>query len=279
MSISCFTSVSAVVSCAILLGGCRGETASLDESVDPDEAFLQQVRQSATTASAPFEASGAIQPGNRVAKVELETDDFEMGVIAYDRVSTREVKIYNRGAGNLKISQVTTTCNCTVGTMDNGVIPPGEFGILVITVDPSRIPGFYMTKRLTLFTNDPTNAFPTIDVTTRVEAEAEFSPDEFRLGGLSRGEGAEMVTHVRQIHETPLEIFSVVFSRVSPYFSVDFEEVSESEWRTPGKREYVITARILPGAPPGEYRKVIHVRSNLEYQPKISLPIYATVME
>ncbi len=58
MNISRFTSVSAVISCAILLGGCGGDTASQDENVDPDEAFLQQVRQSASTASAPLQASG-----------------------------------------------------------------------------------------------------------------------------------------------------------------------------------------------------------------------------
>lgn len=279
MNISRFTSVSAVISCAILLGGCGGDTASQDENVDPDEAFLQQVRQSASTASAPLQASGTIHPGNRRAKIELETDDFEMGLISYEGVSKREMKIYNRGSTNLEISQVRTTCNCTVGTMRNKVIPPGETGILEIRVDPSRIPGFYTTKTLTLYTNDPVNPHPTIDVTTHVEAEAEFSPNEFRLGSLSRGEGAEMIAHVRQIHETRLEISSVSISPESPYFTADFEEVPESDWRTPGKKEYVITARILPGAPPDEYLRVIRVRSNLKYQPDISLRIHATIME
>lgn len=279
MTFSRFTSVSAVIACAILLGGCGDDTASQDENMDPDEAFLRQVRQVATTASNSLQSSGTIQPGNRVAKIELETDDFEMGVISYEGLGKAEVKIYNRGARNLEIFRITTSCGCTVGAMRNNVIPPGETGILEITVDPSRIPGFHTTKTLTLFTNDPTNPYPTIDVTTHVEAEAEFSPDEFRLGPLSRGEGVEMVTHVRQIHERPLEISSVRFSQVSPYFTVDFAEMPESEWRTPGKREYVITARILPGAPPGGHVKVIHVLSNLEYQFDIALPIYVTVLE
>lgn len=274
-----FTSVSAVLACAILLGACGGDTASQDENVDPDEAFLQQIRQVAITASNSLQSSGTIQPGNRVAKIELETDDFEMGVISYEGFGKGEMKIYNRGAGNLEILRITTSCGCTVGAMRDNVIPPGETGILEIRVDPSRIPGFHTTKTLTLFTNDPANPYPTLDVTTHVEAEAEFSPDEFRLGTLSRGEGAEMVTHVRQIHERPLEISSVRFSQVSPYFTADFAEVPESEWRTPGKREYLITARILPGASPGKYKGVIHVLSNLEYQSDISLPIYATVLE
>ncbi len=279
MTPSRFTSVSAVLACAILLGGCGGDTASQDENVDPDEAFLQRVRESASTASAPLQASGTIHPGNLIARIELETHHFEMGLISYEGVSTREMKIYNLGSSNLEISQIRTTCNCTVGAMRNKVIPPGETGILEIRVDPSRIPGFYTTKTLTLYTNDPTNPHPTIDVTTHVEAEAEFSPSEFRLGSLSRGEGAEMVMHVRQIHETPLEISSVRFSQASPYFAADFEEVPESDWRTPGKKEYVITARILPSALPGEYLRIIHVLSNLKYQPDISLPMYATIME
>lgn len=277
MKISCFMGVSAVVSCAILLGGCGDDGASLDEGADPDEAFLQRVRQEAVTASDPERPTGIIQPGNRVAKIELETGDFQMGVVPYDRVSTREMKIYNRGDSDLEISKITTTCMCTVGAMENRVIPPGEFRILEISVDPARISGFFALRTLTLSTNDPTNAHPTIDVTTHVEAEAEFSPAEFRLGVLPQGKGAEMVTHVRQIHETPLEISSVAFSKEAPYFTVDFKEVPERNWRTPGKREYLITAKLLPSAPPDQYRSVIFVHSNLEHQPKVGLLIYVTV--
>ncbi len=277
MKISCSVGVSVIVSCAILLGGCGNDGASLDEGADPDEAFLQRVRQDAVTASDPERPTGLIQPGNRVAKIELETGDFQMGVVPYDRVSTREMKIYNRGSTDLEISKITTTCMCTVGEMVNRVIPPGEFGILEISVDPARISGFFAVRTLTLSTNDPTNASPTIDVTTHVEAEAEFSPAEFRLGVLPQGKGAEMVTHVRQIHETPLEISSVAFSKEAPHLTVDFNEVPERNWRTPGKREYLITAKLLPSAPPGEYREVIQVRSNLEYQPNVALLIHGTV--
>ncbi len=277
MRIFRFMSVSTALLSVTLLWGCGGPD-SADEDGDPDEAFLQNVRQTAVSSSSAGQSRGVIQPGNRVAKVELETTDYVMGTISYKGLGHGEIKIYNNGTGNLEVTRITTTCNCTVGSMRNRVIPPGEVGILEITVDPSRIAGFFATKTLTLFTNDPLNPFPTVDVTTYVEPEAEFSPDKFLLGIRSRNETVEMVTRVRQIQETPLEIISVEFPKKSPYFTAEFAEVPESEWKTPHKREYIITARVLPGAPEGEYLEVIYVKSNLEYQSEIGLPVYLTIV-
>lgn len=277
MRILRFMSVSTAVLCVTLLGGC-GEPGSGDEDIDPDEAFLQEVRQAAGSTSNAGQSRGSIQPGNRVAKIELETNDYDMGVISHKGFGHAEIKVYNHGTGDLEVRRITTTCNCTVGAMRDDVIPPGGVGILEITVDPSRIKGFFTTKTLTLYTNDPLNPFPSIDVTTRIEPEAEFTPDKFLLGIRSQKETVEMVTRVRQIGERPLEITSVEFRPKSPYFEAEFAEVPESERKTPDKREYIITARLLPGAPEGEHVNVFFVKSNLEYQPEIALPIYLTIV-
>jgi len=272
-----FISVSTALLCVTLLCGC-GDSGSGDGDVDPDEAFLEQVRQSAVSAYGAGQDTGRIQPGNRVAKIELEMNDYLMEEISYKGLGHGEIKIYNRGTGNLEVDRITTTCNCTVGAVRDRVIPPGGSTILDITVDPARINGFYTTKVLTLYTNDPLNPFVSISVTTHIEPEAEFSPDKFLLGIRSQSETVDMVTRVRQLRERPLEILSVDFPQKSPYFTVNFEEVPESEWKTPGMREYIIRGRLLPGAPEGEYLKVILVKSNLEYQPEIGLPIYLTIV-
>lgn len=277
MRILCSMSVSAAVLCVTLLCGC-GDSGSGDGSVDPDEAFLEQVRRSAESATSAGRGTGRIQPGNRVAKLELETTDYVMAEISYKGLGHGEIKVYNRGTGNLEVDRITTTCDCTVGAMRDRVIPPGGSSILEITIDPARIHGFYTTKVLTLYTNDLLNPFASISVTTYIEPEAEFSPDKFLLGIRSQSETVEMVIRVRQLHEKPLEIFSVGFPQESPYFTVKFAKVPESEWKTPGMQEYIITGRLLPGAPEGEYLKVISVKSNLEYQPEIGLPIYLTIV-
>lgn len=266
----------AIAVCGLGLAGCGGGDPSGDG--DPDEDFLRQVRESATGGGGAEARSGTLQPGGRNPKIELETDHFQMGTIPYDAPYVSEMKVYNRGATELRITRITTTCACTTGKMRTPVIPAGGVGILEITVDPARIQGFFTTKTLTLFTNDPVNQYPSLDVTTYVEAEAEFEPQEFELGEVAQGAGMEIVVYVRQLQDYPLVIDDVGVFEDSAYFTAEMEQVPESEWNTPGKREYIVRAKMLPNTPPGDYQKFIVIHSNLKYQPSIYLPIKVSVL-
>ncbi len=142
------------------LGGCGSEEASEDPSVDPEEAFLEEVRTEIASELKSSSEAGVIQDGKELPKIEVESDRFEMGVIANDKIAHAEMKVYNRGTVPLRISKVSTSCGCTTGNMRNDVIPPGETGYLEIHVDPAKIPGYFAAKTLTLFSNDPLNSQP-----------------------------------------------------------------------------------------------------------------------
>lgn len=258
-----------------LLGGC-GNT-SEDSAIDPDEAFLSEVQERASDLTTASSTAGAISAGNGLPIIEFETQRFEMGVIANNELAHREMKVYNRGTAPLRITRVTTSCGCTTGKMRNSVIPPGGTGILEITVDPARIPGFYAVKTLTLYNDDPKNPIPTLQVVTHVEPETEIIPSRIELGDLAHGTGAEAVVHIRQLQEKPMKFSTVTLRQRTPYIEAKLEEVPEDEWQVAGKREYRIRATLSSDAPPGVYNDVIYVHTDLSRQPQIPIPFTASV--
>ena len=82
---------------AALLGGCGSEDAPEDASVDSEEAFLEEVRTEIVNEVANSSEAGMIEVGKGLPRIELETQNFEMGVIANDRIAHAERKSYNRG--------------------------------------------------------------------------------------------------------------------------------------------------------------------------------------
>ncbi len=289
-----FLVVAAAITGLAFLGGCGGGEPSEDASVGAAEAETVALGGAAAGAGLPAEdagedglfggrviaevtSGGSDQPKGDQPKIELETEIFEMGVVANDKVTHAEMKVYNRGTAPLRITQVKTSCGCTTGKMRDEVIAPGETGILEIQVDPAKIPAYFAQKTLTLSSNDPANPKIKVQVATHVEPEAEFTPMTFELGEVARGEGAEAVIHARQLQDETMLLENVTVRRVSPYITAELEPVPEEKWRVAGKAEYTIRAKLSPEAPPGRYNNYIQVTTNIKRQPKIGLSFRAVI--
>lgn len=261
----------------MVLAGCSGSNDG--QSADPDEAFLDQVRQEASTAPASEEDTAPlVSPNAAAAKVELQTATFEMGEIANDTIAVKRMKVYNRGEAPLKITRVSTSCGCTTGEMEQSLIPPGGEGDLIIRVDPNRIPGFYADKVLTLFTNDPVNPTPTVHVVTHVQAEFVVVPETIDFGEVALGSGAEASVRVRQLQQAPFEINNASLNRNATYLQTELEKLPKDQWADPDKAEYRVTARVSPDAPAGPIDKWIILDTNLTRYTRVPVRVTGTVV-
>lgn len=222
-----------------------------------DEKFIEQARASgalggkaAATARRPPTVGGQ---DDRVPKIEIETDGYDMGTIANDAIAHGQVKVYNRGKVPLKIIRIETTCPCTVGVLPDE-IPPGGEALLEITVDPSRIQGFYALKTLTIISNDPVNGYTRLQVGTRVDPEVSIEPEEVQFGEVEFGDMPERSVRIRQLAEGDFTISSIaVTGGDGAAFIVTHEEVPEAEWVQAGKREYDVRIAVSPLAAPGQH--------------------------
>lgn len=182
--------------------------------------------------------------------IEIATDHFDMGEIESDAIAEQFVPVFNRGGSPLSITKVTTQCPCTEGEMIEQVIPAGGEGVLRVTVDPSRVRGYQSTKTLTLFSNDPKN--PTIDIriSALVKPAIMWEPKKLDFGEVPLGQGAERRVRLRQLQNTPLKILGD-FRGGNKYVVGEMVEVPPEERAVPGKVEYDLIVRVLPGAPVG----------------------------
>lgn len=258
-----------------LSAGCSEAPEPEAQSANPDEAFLQSVRGEEADDAAP---TPEITDPAAVAKIELPTDRYDMGVIENYEIAVQKMPVYNRGTAPLKITRVSTSCGCTSGEMETSVIPPGGEGNLIIRVDPARIPGFFAEKVLTLYTNDPTNPSPSLHVATHVKPEVELVPEVLDFGKIPVKHSGEFTARIRQLQDDAVEIKSAALGRDVTAITIESKLAPENEWAVPGKREFIITVKIAPGAPVGIYDETIWVNTNITRYANIPLKFRGEIL-
>ena len=212
-------------------------------------------------------------------RIELETLNYDMGVIPNDRSSEGRIKVYNRGGAPLKISGVSTTCGCTQGTMSADVIPPGGEAYIKVVVDPFRIPAFDSTKRLTVSSNDPaTGGRVSVNVTVKVVPEIAWEPETLDFGDVDKGQSSALTVRVRQVGDEKFELLNVEGSDRGRYLEASYSKVPESAWQAPGRAEYDVKLTVKPNAPSGPRRVSLTMTTNLRRLKRVAYSVAMNIV-
>ncbi len=86
-----------------------------------------------------------------VAIIDFETEVIDYGTIAQNSDGMRIFTFTNTGNAPLIISEVKTSCGCTVPTYSKQAIMPGSEGQLEIKYDTKKLGNF--TKTITVISN------------------------------------------------------------------------------------------------------------------------------
>lgn len=220
---------------------------------DPELEFLQEVRKEAVTVPLGKQEVGTIvgegMDPSMVPVIEVETHVYDMGTVANDKPTKGQVMVFNRGKLPLEISQVTTSCACTMGTIVNKTIPPGGQEPMIVTIDPNRIPGFDSTKTLSIYSNDSKNSIMQVDVTCKVEPEFSIEPRDVDFGVVTKGEVKKAAIKVVQLGNQELVIHEVKPSGAAPGLTMEAKALAPEN----GKNAYEILVTLdtsaLPASP------------------------------
>lgn len=90
----------------------------------------------------------------KVAKIEFKTDVIDYGTIEKGADGVRTFEFTNTGNAPLVISNVKSTCGCTVPKKPDGPIMPGETGEIEVKYDTKRVNP--IRKTITVFSNAET---------------------------------------------------------------------------------------------------------------------------
>jgi hypothetical protein len=244
-----------------------------------DAAFLEEVRQRQAAVPIDEGAAGSVLPtaDNAMHAPHLEVDrrEIDLGEVPNTEPSTYSIALRNTGDLPLRIIDVKNSCDCTRGILPSGgiEIPAGGENKLEILVNPFRIPGFDATRTVSILSNDPAQPTLELSITSRVKPEFEVEPHEVDLGVVDKGQPYTTAVIVRQLEDTPLEIFEVNThgeQEPGPFdgeISYALARRPESEWKSPGKAEYEITATFSPEIPSGTRSAYLFMKTNMPRLP------------
>jgi len=94
----------------------------------------------------------------KVAKIEFKTDTIDYGIIEKGSNGVRVFKFTNTGNAPLIITEVKSTCGCTIPKKPDGPIMPGETGKIEVKYDTNRVNPIRKTITVTSNADTPTVA-------------------------------------------------------------------------------------------------------------------------
>lgn len=96
-------------------------------------------------------SNNTVSKGNKIAVIKFETEVIDYGTIEQHSDGARLFTFTNEGDAPLLITNVKTSCGCTVPSYSKAPILPGKTGELNIKYDTKRLGAF--TKTITVISN------------------------------------------------------------------------------------------------------------------------------
>ena len=119
--------------------------------------------------TSPKSANGT---SDKQAAIKFDKEEHDFGTLLQGEVVTYSFHFTNTGNAPLLISEVGSSCGCTVGDYPREPIAPGKTGIIKVTYDSKGHQGF-QSRILTVMSN--TNPAKT---TLRIKGKVQ-TPDQY----------------------------------------------------------------------------------------------------
>ncbi|MCA9276352.1 MAG: DUF1573 domain-containing protein [Phycisphaerales bacterium] len=181
----------------------------------------------------------------------------------------------NTGAGPLTITQVKTSCGCTVPELEKKTYMPGESGTLSVTFDPSGKAGT-IARNITIFTDSETTPSETLIVRAFVKPVVVIEPRVMPFEAVQKGTSAsdEFKIYGRT------DDFKVTRATVSDpaVFDIEVKDMGEVDYKGEKLRLSIVKVIVKDTARPDNHRADVTIRTNDERMPIVSTTAIARVL-
>jgi hypothetical protein len=168
-------------------------------------------------------------------KVVIEREDFDFGRIEVGDQQEQTFTIRNDGDAELEISQGDTTCECTVGRIQNNRIPPHQSTQFILRWSP-KTPSDPEEKGAEIRTNDPDSKSVHLRIFGAAYRRFVVQPErEWTVGEVSEDGDNEVTGHIFSPLLDRLDVQRMEFDRnlmSVEVLPVDVAEQTESRARS-----------------------------------------------
>lgn len=215
------------------------------------------VQVSAAAAGGPASALPAVDSDGQLPRLEVVGGpEFNFGVMEPGAEGKHSFVVRNTGEAPLRLEVAGSTCKCTVGTLNDAVLEPGEqTDIELAWVATGLSEEFGQSARLK--TNDPRLGELNLKIQGRIVSRMTMVPRHFTFGEVESGESIVLESTLFSFSKTPIQPVSQAFTDREIHQRAEFE-VEEVSVASTGNSDYASAAQafrlrvaIAPGLPLG----------------------------
>ena len=239
-------------------------------------AFAQEAKKTTTVEKKTTTATAKAAPTDKKAaapKIAIDPMTKDAGTIPKGEKIESVFMVKNEGLADLTITDARPSCGCTVASFDRS-IKPGQTGRITASVDTKNFSG-PITKTISVVSNDPEQPQLNLTIKAIVKPYVDVEPTQVIRFSATKGDTASndltLISSEKGFHPTIGEISQ-------PYVKAEILPVAEKD-RTAGKAgdQFKLHVTLQPNAPEGLLNVPIKVKTGIEKQPEIDIPVSGIV--
>jgi hypothetical protein len=203
-------------------------------------------------------------------KIHFEKTVYDVGRVVEGTSVSGNFSFYNAGDAVLEVTNLDTSCGCTVASVKPDKLKPGEKGDIFFTLDLINARG-PNEKRITVPSNDPQN--PKVDLTIKVEVTPifEFEPQLVFLGEISPGKTARGEVHIKRLDGKKLVLTEVEKDKEFITTKIVPDEKSNGQAAT-------VIVEAKPTGAPGAFSDMLQIFVTNVVKPSLLIPVVGQLL-
>jgi hypothetical protein len=150
----------------------------------------------------------AVLDAEGTPKIEAPAPAYDFGEV-YRGIKVEHVfRVRNAGSDTLRITNVRSSCGCTVALMDKKILAPGGTAQVKASFDSERFAGF-VEKSIYVESDDPEKPITKLTLTGKVKVDLSVSPSRIYFSGLKAGERMERTLQLNNLSEQTITISEI----------------------------------------------------------------------
>ncbi len=189
--------VAGLLLAATLTGACEEQGAALRKGQADEDAVSNSPHSAASEIKEIPERAGqepndvTTLTGDGQPKIMFEKTVHDFNEVGTGTQNVCQFRFENAGGGVLKITDVSTTCGCTLSTLEKKEYGPGESGVLKVRYQATSADAL-ISKHLYVYSNDPVNPKVELTLKAKVVMRIDISPKRLNFSLAEDAESPEL---------------------------------------------------------------------------------------
>lgn len=150
------------------------------------------VHLSSAGSSSAVESSDSTPAATGSPQIVVEQEEHDFGDLTHQEQVSHIFRVFNQGDAPLRLQRGPTTCKCTMSTLPEQDIPPGQGAEIELTSKVIERRGFF-SHSATIFTNDPRRRELTLKIIGAIRETLGAKPNEVTLVGSISGKAFDVL--------------------------------------------------------------------------------------